>query len=97
MHITKVGGSSEVIISEKFQLTLMDNFNNDIQLTVFGIDKISNDIVGINIEEIKSLFFGIVCTNFNRPDKGGIDCLVGFDLADYHPVKKRAVGNLLVL
>ena len=60
-HITKVGGSSEVITSEKIQLTLMDNFYNDIQLTVFGIGKISNDIVGINIEEIKSLFFGIVC------------------------------------
>ena len=60
MHITKVGGSSEVITSEKFQLTLMDNFNNDIQLTVFGIDNISNDIVGINIEEIKSIFWDSV-------------------------------------
>ena len=75
MHITKVEGSSEVIASEKFHLKLMDNYNNDIRLTVFGMEMISNDIVGINIEEIKSLFGGIVSTNFNRSERGEIDCL----------------------
>ena len=97
MHITKVGGCSEIVVSERFQLTVIDNINNNIQLNVFGIDKISNDIVGINIEQIKNIFIGILWTNFNRPDKGEIDCLVGLDLANYHPVKKSAVGNLLLL
>ena len=93
MHMTKFGGSSEVIASDKFHLKLMDNYNNDIRLTVFGIDRISNDIVGINIEEFKSLFGDIVSTNINRPERGQIDYLVGFDLADYHPVKKSVVGG----
>ena len=93
LHVTKVGKTTELITSERFVLTLIDNNHNKIEFTTFGIDKISNDIVGINIDSVKDLFPGLSWNKLNRPSCGEIDCLIGFDLANYHPMKKYAAGN----
>ena len=97
LHATKVGKTTELITSERFVLTLIDNNHNKIEFTTFGIDKISNVIVGINIDSVKDLFPGLNWNKLNQPSCGEIDCLIGFDLANYHPMKKYVAGNLLIL
>ena len=97
LQVTKIGKMAEAFVSQKYILTLLDNHDNQIEVNVFGIDKISNDIKELNIDNVMNLFPRVKGSSINRPAKGEIDCLNGFDMADYHPVKRYEAENLLIL
>ena len=64
---------------------------------MLGIYKISTDILTINAKDIKGLFPERQDVNIDRPDSGEIECLIGFEYADFHPVKTASNGHLLLL
>ena len=74
MQITKVGGNMEEIVTTMFHLTMLDKLNKEVYVTVFCMDKISNNITTIEIQEVLHFFPRIQLKDFNRPEKGEIEC-----------------------
>ena len=66
-------------------------------LSLFGINKISSDIVGINTDVICAKFYGLTEKYLDRPTEGEIDCLIGYNYAAFHPLKIQSIGHLLLL
>ena len=97
LQVVKVGGTIENVRSAKFKFVLVDKNGVQVNVTMLGIDKISTDILAINTNDVKELFPRELADNIDRPDQGEIDCLIGFEYADFHPVKKASNGHLLLL
>ena len=88
--ITKVSGSKETISSYQYSLSLVDKNGVIVELEVYGIDKISTEVGGMNISGVMHLFKEVKKSEIQRP-AGDIDVLVGFEYAGFHPVKEQAV------
>lgn len=71
--------------------------NTVITVSVLGIDRISTDITPIEVGGVIKLFEGVSVQDLDRPEEGEIDCLIGYEYAAFHPVRKQAVGHLLLL
>ena len=56
LSVVKVGGVNEKLISRKYKLTLIDKKGQELQIDVYGIDKITSDIQAINLDGIHRLF-----------------------------------------
>lgn len=98
LQIVKVGGTVEELESYRYNIGLMDKTNTVVTISVLGIERISTDIVSINIDGVLKLFKDTTVQDLrDRPDKGEIDCLVGYEYAALHPIRKQAVGHLLLL
>ena len=95
LHIEKVGGNTEEMLSREFKIRFIDARGSDVELTLLGIDKISSEVSVVN-ERILSQMFPAV-KGLERPNRGEIECLIGYDYADYHPVKESAMRHLLLL
>ena len=97
LQIERVGGDIHNCGSYRYQLKLKDRTGAVETLSVLGIDKISSDIVGINCNQLYSKFTGLKQKDIDRPNRGEIECLIGYDYAGFHPVRKRVAGHLLLL
>lgn len=97
LRIVKVGGEIEVLESYQYDFTLIDKANTVITVSVLGIDRISTDITPIDVNGVVKLFEGVSVQNLDRPEKGEIDCLIGYEYAAFHPIRKQAAGHLLLL
>ena len=94
--ITKVGGIKETISSYQYSLSLVDKNGVIVELEVYGIDKISTEVRGMNISGVMHLFKDVKKSEIQRP-AGDIDVLVGFEYARFHPVKEQTVDHLLLM
>ena len=96
--MVKVGGVNEKLISRKYKLTLIDKKGQELQIDLYGIDKITSDIQAINLDGIHRLFRNV--TNFKeeitRPT-GEVDVLIGFEYAGFHPQTEQSSEHLLLL
>ena len=97
LQIVKVGGAIEELESCRYDLTLIDKANTVITVSVLGIDRIFTDITPIEVSGVIKLFEGVSKQDLDRPEEGEIDCLIGYEYAAFHPVRKRAAGHLLLL
>ena len=96
LTITKVGGETEKLQTYKYNLPLIDLKGDQVILEVYGIDKITNDIQGIDSTFIASMFNNVLQKDINRPE-GKVDVLIGYQYAAYHPQKEQNNGHLLLL
>ena len=98
LSIVKVGGVNETLVSYKYKLTLIDKRGQELQIDVYGTDKITSDIQAINVDGVHRLFKDVTKEEIARPT-GEIDVLVliGFEYAGFHPQKEQFSGHLLLL
>ena len=96
LTVVKVGGTTEEIQSQKYDLDLTDKSGKRIRVQVYGIDKISTNIRSVKLNGILALFSGVKEKDIQRP-RGEIDVLMGLEYAGYHPVRQQANGHLLLL
>ena len=94
--IVKVGGQTEKSISHKFLLDLIDLESQVVQFEVYGIDKITTDIRGVNIDDAIHLFKNVTLDELRRP-AGAVDVLIGYGYAGYHPQPEQKSGHFLLL
>ena len=97
LQIVKVGGAIEELESCRYDLTLIDKASTVITISVLGIDRISTDITPIEVSRVIKLLEGVGAQDLDRPEEGEIDCLIGYEYAAFHPVRKQAAGHLLLL
>ena len=97
LEIVKVGGETNILDSRRYELCLTDKHGDTVTIEVFGINKLSTDIVELKLDSILKLFDGLEATVLNRPRHGRIDCLIGYQYAAFHPTKKCEVNHLLLL
>lgn len=97
LEIENIGESKQGFKSKVYQLELIDE-NGKIEIIhVLGIEKILTNVKGINYNEVYAKFTGIQNGQIESPDKGEVHCLIGYDYAGLHPVRKRVCGHLLIL
>ena len=94
--ITTAGGVETILYSNKYQLPLVDSGGRIITLSVYGIEKITNKISSINVENLCVLFHNISHIDISS-HSGIIDILVGYDYAIWHPVKEQGNNQLVLL
>ena len=97
LQIVKVGGETRELDSYHYQLYFQDKGNKTVEVEVLGIDSISTDICEVKVDDIPALFDCISMSDLDRPNEGQIDCLIGYQYAGFHPVRKQAAGHLLIL
>ena len=76
---------------------MTDKDGESVNVEVLGIDSISTDIAEVKLDRFAPLFNKIKLSELNRPKEGKIDCLIGYEYAAFHPVRKQACGHLLIL
>ena len=96
-QIVKVGGAIEELESCRYDLTLIDKANTVITISILGIDRISTDITPIEVSRVIKLLEGVSAQDLARPEEGEIGCLIGYEYAAFHPVRKQGAGHLLLL
>ena len=96
LSIIKVGGESETVDTFKYKLPLIDKQGKAIVFDVYGIDKITSPIPSIDTQGISKLFKDVHKEDLIRPT-GEVDTLIGYEYADFHPLKEQSSGRLLLL
>ena len=96
LSVVKVGGVNEKLTSRKYELTLIDKGGQELQIDVYGIDKITSDIQTINLDGVHRLFRNVTKGEIARPT-GEVDVLIGFEYAGFHPQKEQSSEHLLLL
>ena len=97
IEIVKVGGDIKLLDSCLYDLYLEDKSGDTTGIEVLGIDAISTDIAEVKLDDIVVMFHELRQSKLDRPNNGNIDCLIGFQYAAFHPVRKQAIGHLLLL
>ena len=96
LSVVKAGGINEKLISRKYKLTLIDKKGQELQIDVYGIDKITSDIQAINLDGIHRLFRNVTKEEITRPT-GEVDVLIGFENAGFQPQTEQSSEHLLLL
>ena len=68
----------------EYQLTLMDQNGESIQLYIIGMDEISEHIPKLDLSRLPEVFEGVTEEQLNRPH-GPLDLLIGIDNRDLFP------------
>ena len=96
LSIIKVGGESETVDTFKYKLSLIDKQGKTIVFDAYGIDKITSPIPSVDLKGISKLFKDVHADELIRPT-GEVDTLIGYEYADFHPLKEQSSGHLLLL
>ena len=80
----------------KYKLPLIDKQGKTIVFDVYGIDKITSPIPSVDLKGISKLFKDVHEDELIRPT-GEVDTLIGYEYADFHPLKEQSSGHLLLL
>ena len=96
LSVVKVGGVKEEMRSSVYKLPLIDESGETVNFRVYGIDRISSPVEGINLNGVMHLFQNINKQEIQRPS-GEIDVLIGYEYAGYHPEREQSSGHLLLL
>ena len=97
IELVKVGDVIERIESYCYELSLKTKDNVLVYIYVYGIERISSDIKAVNLDNVRQLIPDYDWNEIERPDKGQIDCLIGFNYAAFHPIRQRALDHFLIL
>ena len=65
-------------------LPLVDKFNNVVNISAYGIERISEDLKDVHTRSVIHKFRAVRMKVIEKP-KGAIDVLVGFNYAALHP------------
>ena len=84
------------LMSRKYKLTLIGKRGQELQIDVYGIDKITSDIQTINLDGVNRLFGNETKREITRPT-GEVDVFIGFEYAGFHPQKELSSKHLLLL
>ena len=91
----KVG---ERITSVKYIFYITNLKGGRTKLEAFGIERITSEICKINSNKLKRMFKkSDIGKNYNRPENGAVDLLIGSDYLGLHPARHKALGNLLLM
>ena len=96
LSLVKVGGVREKLVSYKYKLPLIDKKGQELQIDVYGVDKITSDIPAVNLKGVYELFKDVPQKEIERPT-GEVDVLIGFEYAGFHPQREQSSGHLLLL
>ena len=96
LSLVKVGGVRQQLVSYKYKLPLIDKKGQELQIDVYGIDKITSDIPALNLNGVYELFKDVPKKEIERPT-GEVDVLIGYEYAGFHPQKEQSSGHLLLL
>ena len=96
LTVTKVGGVFEEILSHKYELSLVIQSGSIRSIIVLGLERISTHIQTVKID-VAALFKTPGINDIRRATEGGVDCLLGMDVAGYHPIRVDAIVHLLLL
>ena len=97
LNITKIGGVTEEIISNKYRLMLVNEQGKILPVTVLGLERISTQIQIVRLDEMVAQFKHLNLDDVRRPTRGEVDCLMGMDVAGFHPIRVDAVDHLILL
>ena len=67
LSIVKVGGVNETLVSYKYKLTLIDKRGQELQIDVYGTDKITSNTQAINLDGVHRLFKDVTKEEIARP------------------------------
>ena len=81
---------------KRYRVKLFKDNDTTVEIDAFGIERISSRIEKVDKERIAELV-GVQPGVIKRPTQGEIDMLIGQQAASLHPVRKRAVGNLVLM
>ena len=95
LSVTKVGGTTQVIKSYKYDVLIKAQDGKLVDFIVYGIDKISTQLRNVDLAEVLKLFPNAKSEQLQRP-AGEIDILIGFEYAGFHPTRKQSAGHLLL-
>ena len=96
LSVTKEASNNERITSNRYKLLLFDKQGQEVQVDVYGIDKITSEIQSVDIDGIIPLFNNISKEDILRPP-GTVDVLIGYEYASYHPQNEQSSGHLVLL
>ena len=96
LSLVSIGGESTSIDSKMYRVKLFNVDNEAVEIEAYGIQHISSQIEKANVKIIGEIL-GVPSAILNRPAQGEIDMLIGQQSASLHPVRKRAVGNLILM
>jgi len=94
--VVSIGGKSTVIDSKMYRVKLLKAGDMAVEIEAFGIERISSKIEKVDSKMIAEIL-GVSSNAINRPEHGEIDILIGQQAASFHPVRKKAVGNLILM
>ena len=96
LSLISIGGKSTVIDSKMYRVRLLKAGGMAVEIEAFGIEHISSKIEKVDSKMIGELL-GVSSDAISRPENGEIDILIGQQAASFHPVRKKAVGNLILM
>ena len=96
LSLISIGGRSTIIESRMYRVKLFSVDNESIEIDAYGIEHISSQIEKVDVNLIGEIL-GVASSTINRPVQGEINLLIGQQAASLHPVRKRAVGNLILM
>ena len=77
-------------------LKLINQEGQMVEVDAYGIQKISSQVERVNYETIAEIL-GVKPCDVSRPIRGEIEILIGQQAASLHPVRVKAVGNLILM
>ena len=96
LSVTKEASNNERITSNRYKLLLFDKQGQEVQVDVYGIDKITSEIQSVDIDGIIPLFNNISKEDILRPS-GTVNVLISYEYASYHPQNEQSSGHLVLL
>ena len=89
LSVTKVGGTEETT-PKIYNIPLVDINGQRLHIKAYGIDKITNGISFVKLDNIVHLFANVTSVELERPS-GTVDLLIGYEYASLHPVRKTTI------
>ena len=96
LEMETVRGDAVTVDSSIYKVPMMDQNGNLVEIEAYGIARISSRVNRVNFETIAEIF-QVDPSSLNRPCDGEIDMLIGQQVASLHPVRFKAVGNLILM
>ena len=96
LSLVSIGGQATVIDSILYKLRLVNLEGFVIEVEAYGIQKISSQIDKVDHKAIAEIF-QMKPIGINRPNSGEVDVLIGQQAASLHPVRIKAVGDLILM
>ena len=95
-YVTTAGGQRRVIDSMTYNVEIHDKFQNIHQLRVYGIDRITGANADLDLHPIVNRFNNVKVGDIRRPT-GGVNILIGYDYAGWHPIPEQTREHLVIL
>ena len=96
LEMETVRGDTVSVDSAIYKVRVKNQIGDLVEIEAYGIARISSKVNRVNFEKIVEIF-QMDPNSLNRPCDGDIDMLIGQQVAALHPVRCKAVGNLILM